>query len=597
MNNLKTAASHRSARVHPLGLLMSAALLFTCSTLPVVAGGRAADQAARRPAVETAKTPANPTASKAPVQSKDGGRKTGESGPKVDVRPPAAADLQPAALGLQAQPGEVIRDLTLQPNQAQILEFRPVTQVAVVNPAIADVMLVSPTTLVLSAKSVGETLLFVTYTGGRSVFRVVVAAPPQPDLGQVARQIEAGINRPGVTVRAVGRVILIEGEVANEAEIARARAILRAFGIENTSQLLLTVRPQPTPEPGPPPAEVAAQALRSALGVPDITIRVLGPNSLAIEGHVKSQSEADRIRALVRAIAAGVEVVDLIVVPAPEPPTKRQVLIHARVVEINRTRTKELGINFGPAGDVSNPRFLFSQIITPNSPQGPTIGPIDNLFGGGQFIRIQPLAFQLNMLARQGAARILSEPNLMVLEGATGNILVGGEFPYPAVQSSASGASSNAITIEFRQFGIRLEVTPELITEDEVTLRVVPEVSALDFANGVTISGTIVPALTTRRAQTTVRIQDGQSLAIGGLLQDLFTRAQNGVAGIAQVPVLGDLFKSRQFIRNLTELVILISPEILGPGQAPSTPVPPNEMRRPVPPRLLAPMERIYGSK
>src|SRR5205823_6533757 len=104
------------------------------------------------------------------------------------------------------------------------------------------------------------------------------------------------------------------------------------------------------------------------------------------------------------------------------------------------------------------------------------------------------------------------------------------------VQSSATGASSNAITIEFRQFGIRLEVTPELITEDEVTLRVVPEVSALDFANGVTIAGTVIPALTTRRASTTVRIQDGQSLAIGGLLQDQFTRATNGVQGIERIP-------------------------------------------------------------
>src|SRR5262249_51653126 len=143
------------------------------------------------------------------------------------------------------------------------------------------------------------------------------------------------------------------------------------------------------------------------------------------------------------------------------------------------------------------------------------------------------------------------------------------------------------ITVEFKQFGIRLEVTPILITEDEVTLRVVPEVSALDFSNGVTIAGTVIPSLTTRRASTTVRIQDGQSLAIGGLLQDLFTRTTNGVEGIERVPVLGDLFESRLFIRNLTELVILISPEILGPGQAPSTPVPPNEIRTPGAPHVI----------
>src|SRR5262249_54704981 len=163
------------------------------------AGGRPAAEPARRPAVEKSKTAEKSSPTK-PAAAPSGGKSGGA--PAAGSNPAPKATEQPATLALAAQPGEVIRDLTLQPNQAQILEFRPITQVAVVNPAIADVMLISPTTLVLSAKAVGETLLFVTYTGGRSVFRVVVAAPPQPDLGQVARQIEAGINRPGVTVRA-----------------------------------------------------------------------------------------------------------------------------------------------------------------------------------------------------------------------------------------------------------------------------------------------------------------------------------------------------------------------------------------------------------
>src|SRR5262249_8480488 len=245
-------------------------------------------------------------------------------------------------------PGEAIQDLPLQPNQSQIMDFRDLKQVAIVNPLVADVLLVGANTLVLTAKAPGETLLFVTHAGGRTIFRVSVAPPPAPDLKQLASQIEAGINRPGVTVRAVGRGIVIEGEVANQAELDRANAIVRAFGVE--AQNLVKVAPTPPPPPGPPAEEIAVESIRKALGIPSIIVRAVGPNKVAIEGKAASQAEADRIRRVVAAVLAGtgVELVDLLQIPTPEPPTRKQVLIRARVVEINKTDRADLGVEWIP---------------------------------------------------------------------------------------------------------------------------------------------------------------------------------------------------------------------------------------------------------
>jgi pilus assembly protein CpaC len=393
----------------------------------------------------------------------------------------------------------------------------------------------------------------------------------------VASQLQAAINRPpvsvtgytlaGVTARAVGRTIFLEGEVSSPEELARLGALARAFGQE--VQTLVTVRPAPPPPPGPSGAALAADSLRAALTAPGITVRVLSDRSIAVEGLVPNAAEAERVRRLVTAAAQGIEVVDLLTVPAPEPPTKRQVYIRTRVIDINKRRTRTLGIVWGPnpitfaeMGDILNP-------------------PFEQLFNFGPIGRVDPITAQLTALANESAARVLSEPNLTILEGETGNILIGGEFPYPTVQTTTSGDTNGAITVAFKQFGISLAVTANQITEDEVTMRVAPMVSSLDFQNAVQMGGFTVPALRTRQAQTTVRIQGGQTLAIGGLISDEYGQSIQKIPFLSDIPVIGDFFKNKDYQRGLTELVILVTPEILGPGQVPSTPAPSNKIRTP----------------
>lgn len=581
MTNFARAAGG-GARLLSRALLCGLPLVLTGTSSAVVAAPAGAKSPSR-----TA-TPVRKPAAPAGASGAAAGAAKAAPKPAADAadalavsQPPPAA---PAGAAPPASASEALRDIQLQPDQSQILEFpRLINQVAVVNPAVADVTLVGPSTMVLTAKAAGETLLFINHGAGRSVFRITVTPPPTPDLAQVASQIEAGINRPGVTVRALGKNVLVEGEVANQAELNRIAAILRAFNVE--AQNLVTVRPGPPAPPPPPADETAAEAVRNALNLPNITVRPLGNNRIALEGRVRSATEAERIRRVVSAVATGVEVVDLLTIPAPEAPTKRQVLIRARVIEISKSRTRDLGFDWGPVAftpgtDTSPPSFTIGDqpfLFGQTQP-----GPFDSLFGGGPIQRLQPVGFKLTTLLREGAARVLAEPNLTVLEGGRGTILIGGEYPYPTVQAGSAVSGGVApVTIAFKPFGISLAVEPQEITEDEVTLRLAPEVSNLDFRNAVIVSGFTLPTLQSRRAETLVRIQNGQPLAIGGMLRDVYSKAEKNVGGFEGIPVLGELFKSRSFQRDETELVILVTPEILGPGQAPSTPVPATEIARP----------------
>ena len=265
---------------------------------------------------------------------------------------------------------------------------------------------------------------------------------------------------------------------------------------------------------------------------------------------------------------------------------EQQVLLRCTVAEFNRRAIRELGINGFLAGDEFPDVFAVNQVgginpidigvpggvnvmdaipfVTGNIP----IAPTTNLSLG--FPRVQMQLF-LRAVAENSLMRVLAEPNLIAISGETATFLAGGEFPYPVPQ----GGQNNAITIEFREFGVRLNFTPVVLPDQTIRLRVEPEISATDYANAVQVQGTVVPGLTQRRTQTTVEIGNGQTIAIAGLLNDEVRGVVNRIPGIGDVPILGALFRSVEYRRNLTELVILVTPEIvapLGPDQVPPVP-------------------------
>jgi pilus assembly protein CpaC len=173
-------------------------------------------------------------------------------------------------------------------------------------------------------------------------------------------------------------------------------------------------------------------------------------------------------------------------------------------------------------------------------------------------------AQMIRAMQTNGTLRALAEPNLIAMDGQVASFLAGGEFPIPIVQSAGGGANG-AVTIEFKEYGVRLNFKPTIIDEDHIRLELEPEVSTIDFANGVKFQGFVVPALRTRRARTGIELRDGQSFALAGLLDNNETRSISKVPLLGDVPVLGNLFKSTQFQKQETELVFIVTADLVKP--------------------------------
>jgi pilus assembly protein CpaC len=184
------------------------------------------------------------------------------------------------------------------------------------------------------------------------------------------------------------------------------------------------------------------------------------------------------------------------------------------------------------------------------------------------------LAVTIKALQQQNVLQILAEPNLLTASGKDASFLAGGEFPYPVLQGGSVGGAA-AITIQFREFGVRLNFTPTLEADGYIHLKVKPEVSSLDFANALTIQGFVIPALSTRRVESEMDLKDGQSFAIAGLVDNRLTEQLEKIPGLGDIPWLGKLFQSRSQSKSRNELLVLVTPRLvhaLAPGQAPTGP-------------------------
>jgi pilus assembly protein CpaC len=243
-----------------------------------------------------------------------------------------------------------------------------------------------------------------------------------------------------------------------------------------------------------------------------------------------------------------------------------QVMLRVRFAEVSRSALQELGASFIANGVNSQwfGRTTTQQFAAPNfddsKPGGLTFSDFLNVF---LFNSKHDIGAVIRALQSKGLFESLAEPNLIAANGKEASFLAGGEYPYPVVQA---GTSNNSITIQFKEFGIRLSFTPTVLNGDLIDLKVKPEVSTLDFTNAIILDGFRVPALTTRRTDTEVELQDGQTFAIAGLMNNTLNNTMQKIPGIGDVPVLGYLFKSRAYQKNQTELVVMITPQIIRRG-------------------------------
>src|SRR6185369_10096472 len=183
------------------------------------------------------------------------------------------------------------------------------------------------------------------------------------------------------------------------------------------------------------------------------------------------------------------------------------------------------------------------------------------------------MATMIRALQTQGVLRELAEPNLIAMDGQSASFLAGGEYPVPVVQG---GGDKSTVSIIFKEYGVRLNFKPTIIDEDHIRLELEPEVSTLDFANGVKFDGFLVPGLRTRRAHTGVELRDGQSFALAGLLDNSETRSLSKVPGLGDIPILGNLFKSTQFQKNESELMFIVTAQMVKPVNRDDLPAIPN---------------------
>jgi pilus assembly protein CpaC len=306
-------------------------------------------------------------------------------------------------------------------------------------------------------------------------------------------------------------------------------------------------------------------------------------DSLVLEGTVYSAAEGDDIRRVVeRFLPDPKQLVNRMQVDAPN-----QVQLRVRVAEVSRNIIKELGINwesmfgagnfvFGLATGHAVLNALPSGPSTPGIlpffdtfntrtlvPQSPTLDTVNNLSGGFNAGRSNLNAL-IDALDKQGLVTVLAEPNLSAISGEPASFLAGGEFPVPVPQTMNNGFPQ--ITIEWKKFGVSLNFVATISANNRINIHVQPEVSQLSAQGAVTISGIQVPALTVRRAETTIDVASGQSFAIAGLLQNNVNQTIDKFPWLGDVPVLGALFRSDTFLRNESELVIIVTPYVVRPA-------------------------------
>jgi pilus assembly protein CpaC len=295
--------------------------------------------------------------------------------------------------------------------------------------------------------------------------------------------------------------------------------------------------------------------------------------SIVLDGQVENPVQAQELRELGERFLGEDETL-LFRVRVASP---TQVNLRVRVAEVSRDVLKEFGINWEALFANNNFTFGFvsGRAVTDaagsflRSPTG-----ADSAFGswrsGDDFVNTA-----LDALAQEGLVNVLAEPNLTALSGETASFLAGGEFPIP-IDSDEDG-----VEIQFKEFGISLAFTPTVLSSNRISLRVRPEVSDLSDKGAITIDGLTIPALATRRAETTVELGSGQSFAIGGLLSTDIENAISKYPGIGDVPVLGALFRSTRFRSNETELVILVTPYLVRPVDEPVMALPTDGYKAP----------------
>lgn len=298
------------------------------------------------------------------------------------------------------------------------------------------------------------------------------------------------------------------------------------------------------------------------------------PESIILTGSVKNAEDSKRLAGLAETRAK--KVVNLL--HTPPPAELRQILLEVKFADVNRVALSQIGFNIfsmNPKGigAISTEQFAAPR-FTPLSSAGtggasPTTVNFSDLLNLFAFRPDLNIGATIKALQERNLLQILAEPNLVCLEGKDASFLAGGSFPYPTITTTPTGgATAPVITVRFQPFGVKLDFTPTITPNGSIDLKVVPEVSSLDYTNAVTLEGFTIPALSQRRAETEVVLKDGESFAIAGLINNQVLETVSKFPGLGNIPILGKLFSSRSTQKSDDELLVVITPHFVRPLSA-----------------------------
>ena len=466
------------------------------------------------------------------------------------------------------------------------------------------------------------------------------APPPSQPAGasfqDSANELSVAVGKTVLVdcVRPVSRVAIGLGDIAEASAITRNEIMVNGKAPGETSLIIwddrggrqffnVTVRTSATA------LDTSMESIRRQLRteLPGQSLNLTSENGIIyLRGTVNDLTSS--ARAVEISSTAG-KVVNLLNVNVPAP--KPQILLKVRFASVDRNKAKNLGINpfnLGLGNSINavstgqfSPPFVSGGGGSSSSTSG-VAGSIGSALisnEGNLFTFFPGLNFGATITALQteGVVEVLAEPNLLAMDGRQASFLAGGQYPYPMVQGTSAGGSG-AVTIMFKEYGVRLNFIPTITPRGTIRLQVAPEVSALDFANAIQVSGFNVPALTTRKVNTEVELGDGQTFVIGGLLDNRETETFEKIPFIGDIPILGKFFQSKATNRINTELIVLVTPEIVAPIAAgtatpnlkfPAKFLPPNSNipmnnpdaktadNTPAPPPAIMPVEKLIESQ
>ena len=452
-----------------------------------------------------------------------------------------------------------VQILSLQTGHSIILDAAGLSRVAVGDGRIAGVVPIGTSQIVVNGKAPGHTTIFVWSDTGRETYEVTVTEQSFDDIAKVLR---AAINEPGVQVVAFNVNLIVRGTVPDIAAFNRLNDVLARFkgikfqGTSGSGDGVIINAVSIAKPLGDLQDEIAAIP-----GAHNLRVDSDDKGDVVVSGTVRDEAQAQQVLDKVKGLAGPYLAADGKVIDRLGEDETSQVDIKVYVLEVDDTAQSDLGLGLESANltSIGGGTNTFSIQSNPQIGAAEGVGAVssNNPLRVGPFYRVGLLVPTLSMLLQEGHARMLSAPNLLTQPGQEATFLVGGELPIPV--SNGLGT----VSIDYKEFGVKLNVTPTILGDGGIEAKVAPEVSSIDSADGIQINGFTIPGIKTSKLSTDVITKDGESIVLGGLLDRSESKTVQKFPILGDLPILGELFRSTSYQRQDSDVVFVMTPSIV----------------------------------